>query len=50
LRWLEALEPPKQTFLVHGEPEPAEALAKTLRNNRGWNVALPELGESHELA
>jgi hypothetical protein len=33
----------KQTFLVHGEPEPAEALAKTLRNDRGWNVTLPEL-------
>jgi metallo-beta-lactamase family protein len=49
LRWLQPLPPPKQTFLVHGEPEPAEALAKTLRIDRGWNVTLPELGESHEL-
>lgn len=49
LRWLEPLAPPKQTFLVHGELAPAEALAATLRNERGWNVAIPDLGESHEL-
>ena len=36
-------------FLVHGEPSSAEALAATLRNERGWNVTIPDLGESHEL-
>ena len=49
LRWLEPLAPPKQVFLVHGEPQPAEALAAALRTERGWNVTLPELGESVQL-
>ena len=49
LRWLEPLAPPKATFLVHGEPDSAEALAHTLRAERGWNVKIPALGESHEL-
>lgn len=49
LRWLGPLTPPKATFLVHGEPTSAEALAHTLRAERGWNVQLPALGESHEL-
>ena len=49
LRWLEPLAKPKQVFLVHGEPSSAEALAATLRNERGWNVSLPDLGEAFEL-
>ena len=49
LRWLEPLAPPKQVFLVHGEAASAEALAATLRDERGWNVTIPDLGESHEL-
>jgi metallo-beta-lactamase family protein len=49
LRWLKPLASPKQTFLVHGEPSSAEALAATLRDERGWNVTIPDLGESHEL-
>jgi metallo-beta-lactamase family protein len=49
LRWLKPLATPKQTFLVHGEPSSAEALAATLRDERGWNVTIPDLGESHEL-
>lgn len=49
LRWLEPLTPPKQTFLVHGEPESAESLAAALRSNRGWKVTVPDLGDSHEL-
>jgi metallo-beta-lactamase family protein len=49
LRWLEPLAAPKQVFLVHGEPKSAEALGATLRNERDWNVTIPDLGESHEL-
>ena len=30
-------------------PSSAEALAATLRDERGWNVTIPDLGESHEL-
>ena len=50
LRWTAHLKnPPKQTFLTHGEPDSALALADTLRTERGWNVHLPELGERVEL-
>jgi metallo-beta-lactamase family protein len=49
LRWLQPLDRPKSVFLVHGEPDSAEALAHTLRAERGWNVHIPALGESHEL-
>lgn len=46
LRWLEPLEAPKRVFLTHGEPASAAALADTLREERGWNVHIPPLGES----
>ena len=49
LRWLEPLAKPRRTFLVHGEPRPAESLADALRSERGWDVTVPGLGESHEL-
>jgi metallo-beta-lactamase family protein len=49
LRWLEPLPRPKQVFLVHGEPSSAEALGRTLRTDRGWNVTIPDLGDTHEL-
>ncbi len=49
LRWSEDLPAPQKTFLTHGEPDSAEALAAELRKSRGWDVVLPELGESHEL-
>ena len=49
LRWLADLPAPKQTFLTHGEPDSMEALAQTLRIDRGWQIAMPTLGESFEL-
>ncbi len=49
LRWLRPLPKPKLAFLVHGEPESAEAFGKSLRDERGWKVRIPALGESHEL-
>ncbi len=49
LRWLEPLAPPKQAFFVHGEPRSAEALGATLRDQRGWNITIPELGQSFDL-
>ena len=50
LRWSSHLKnPPKRTFLTHGEPDSALALAETIRAERGWNVHLPELGERVEL-
>ncbi|MFD2787165.1 MBL fold metallo-hydrolase RNA specificity domain-containing protein [Hymenobacter rubripertinctus] len=48
LRWLGQFQaPPKRTFIVHGEPAPAEALAKTLRQDMGWpNVEVPDYLDS----
>jgi metallo-beta-lactamase family protein len=50
LRWLEALSSaPRKTFLTHGEPAAADALAAELRAARGWDVVAPEQGASFEL-
>ena len=50
LRWLGGMKSdPKQVFLTHGEPDSAEAFAQTLSDQRGWNVEVPDLGDSHEL-
>jgi metallo-beta-lactamase family protein len=49
LRWLEPLPPPKLTFLTHGEPASATALAEELRHKRGWNTVVPRYGETFEL-
>ena len=47
LRWLGNFqEAPKQTFIVHGEPAAATALATTLRTERGWNVTVPDYLDS----
>jgi metallo-beta-lactamase family protein len=49
LRWLEPLPPPKLTFLTHGEPASANALADELRHKRGWNTVVPRHGQTFEL-
>lgn len=50
LRWLGHLpRPPRRTFLTHGEPKSAEALAETLRDDQGWDVATPQLDDAAEL-
>lgn len=50
LRWLEGLPtPPRRTFLTHGEPESADALAAHLRDAWSWDVVCPELGQSFQL-
>lgn len=41
LSWLDGFDsPPKQTFIVHGEP-PAQAALQAKIRERGWNVAIP---------
>ncbi|MEO1496353.1 MAG: MBL fold metallo-hydrolase [Planctomycetota bacterium] len=51
LRWLGHLEtPPKHTFLTHGEPDSAAALAETLQTEQGWQVTVPGLNDRVELA
>ncbi|MFN4179348.1 MAG: MBL fold metallo-hydrolase RNA specificity domain-containing protein [Armatimonadota bacterium] len=38
------VNPPKQTFTVHGEQEAATALAQALQE-RGWNAEVPKIGQ-----
>jgi metallo-beta-lactamase family protein len=50
LRWLEGLKTtPKKVFTTHGEPEAAEAMAQHIRERFGWNVVVPEYGQTVEL-
>jgi metallo-beta-lactamase family protein len=50
VEWASSIrEPPRTTFLVHGEPAPCEALAAALRSKLGWTVSLPKEGDSVEL-
>lgn len=42
LKWLGGFtRPPRQVYIVHGEPNAAEALAATLRQELHWNASVP---------
>ena len=42
MRWLRtATRPPKRVFVVHGDPEPAQALAARITDELGWPVVVP---------
>ena len=44
-RWLRGFErPPRVTYLVHGEPDGAAALAAAIRERIGWNVEIARDG------
>lgn len=50
LRWLGKFkEPPKLTFVVHGEAESSRALADAIRRSLGWKTHIPEYLESFNL-
>jgi metallo-beta-lactamase family protein len=50
IQWMSSLkEPPKKTFLVHGEPHAQEALKARIEKELGWTVVIPKLHERHEL-
>lgn len=50
LAWLMGFNrPPKKTFLVHGEPEAARALKEKIETRFGWEVVIPQFGETFEL-
>jgi len=43
LRWLSALDrAPRRVFVVHGETESATSFGEFLRDNKGWDVSVPE--------
>lgn len=45
LRWMQGFErPPRQTYVVHGEPGPAQALATAIGEQLGWKVQVAEDG------
>lgn len=51
MRWLGGFEsPPRQTFVVHGEPAAAEALRHRIQEQLGWPCHAAEHGETAELA
>jgi metallo-beta-lactamase family protein len=36
-------------FTTHGEPEAAQAMAEHIRESFGWNVTVPQYGQTVEL-
>ncbi len=50
LQWIEPLAPSlRKVFLVHGEPQQSEVLAKLLHATYGLEVVVPSPGQSFEL-
>ena len=51
LQWLQGMESgvPSRTFLTHGEPEAAAAMAGHIKERFGWDVHVPQYGERVEL-
>ena len=42
LKWLSGLKsPPRQIFVVHGEPDSAGELSSVLKKKMGWKVSMP---------
>ena len=51
LRWLGGFRAaPRMTYLVHGEPEAANALAAAIQGRLGWNVSVATEGQQVDLA
>lgn len=49
LDWCDGFsEPPRVTFLVHGEPDALQAQGEKLKA-RGWNVVVPDHGQDFDL-
>ncbi|MFO1329612.1 MAG: MBL fold metallo-hydrolase [Rubrivivax sp.] len=46
LAWVRQLrQPPRQTYVVHGEPDAADALRVRIADELRWPVRVPQLGE-----
>jgi len=45
-RWLSALDrAPRRVFVVHGEPQAAKNFGEFIRENKGWDITVPEYGD-----
>ena len=50
LHWLRQMPgAPRQTFVVHGEPDAADALRLRIKDRLGWAARVPQHGETVEL-
>ncbi|MFB3906163.1 MAG: MBL fold metallo-hydrolase RNA specificity domain-containing protein [Acidobacteriota bacterium] len=50
LCWLSRFkQPPRRTFLVHGEESACEALERRIHDELGWDCMVPEYGQELEL-
>jgi metallo-beta-lactamase family protein len=50
LRWLGGFtQPPRLTFIVHGEPVAMDALSATIHNKLGWTTKMPAHSETVDL-
>jgi metallo-beta-lactamase family protein len=50
LAWLMGFNrPPKQTFIVHGEPDASRAMGEKIQKQLDWPVTIPKHGQSFEL-
>lgn len=49
LDWLTPLQPPRQTFVTHGEPVAADSLRQKLEHGRHWPALVPEQGDEFDL-
>lgn len=51
LHWLQGMPAaPRRTFLTHGEPPAANAMANHIKETYGWAVEVPAYGQRFELA
>lgn len=50
MKWLGNFkQPPKQTFIVHGEPPAQAALQAKIKEVLGWNTVIPTRGQNFQL-
>ena len=50
MAWMRGLHaPPRQTYVVHGEPDAADALRVRVHDALGWPVRVPQHGETVEI-
>lgn len=50
IAWLRGIPRPKETFVVHGEPDSQDALAARIRDELGWKATVPKSAQVFELS